>query len=128
MHIQRSSLYFSQPLNHSQLTNLHLWIYLVQKAPRSERYAAGPLPHRNLGKYICRAMELEFEPYLSLSPVVMPSLLATTGAKADLSLYREFTPLLIPVFIYSQYSQCKSNRRRIYGTWRGARRIGGPSF
>lgn len=61
---------------------------------------------------VCQAMELEFEPYLS--PVVMPSLLATTGAKADLSLYREFTPLPIPVFIYSQ---CKSNRRRIYGTW-----------
>lgn len=33
---------------------------------------------------VCQAMGYEFEPYL---PVVMPSLLATAGAKADLSLY-----------------------------------------
>lgn len=45
----------------------------------------------------------EFDPYL---PVVMPSLLATAGAKADLSLYREFIPLFILAFIYSRYN-CK---------------------
>ena len=45
---------------------------------------------------VCQAMGQEFEPYL---PVVMPSLLATAGAKADLSLYgkrllfRQFTCL-----------------------------------
>ena len=45
----------------------------------------------NLGHYliatwakVCQAMGQEFEPYL---PVVMPSLLATATAKADLSLY-----------------------------------------
>ncbi|KDR69484.1 hypothetical protein GALMADRAFT_128597 [Galerina marginata CBS 339.88] len=33
---------------------------------------------------VCQAMGVEFEPFL---PIVMPSLLATAGAKADLSLY-----------------------------------------
>jgi len=33
---------------------------------------------------VCQAMGPEFEPYL---PVVMPSLLATASAKADLSVY-----------------------------------------
>jgi hypothetical protein len=40
---------------------------------------------------VCQAMGPEFERYL---PVVMPSLLATAGAKADLSLYRAFILLL----------------------------------
>ncbi|PPQ86212.1 hypothetical protein CVT25_006892 [Psilocybe cyanescens] len=35
---------------------------------------------------VCQALGPEFEPYL---PVVMPSLLATAGAKADLSVYNE---------------------------------------
>ena len=46
----------------------------------------------------------KFESYLL---VVMPPLLATAGAKADLSLYRAFTPLPILAFAFSQY---KSNR------------------
>jgi len=48
-------------------------------------------------------MTPEFKPYL---PVVMPLLLATAGAKAALSLYCEFIPLLILAFIHLQY---KSN-------------------
>jgi hypothetical protein len=40
----------------------------------------------------------EFEPYL---PVVMPSLLATAGAKADLSLYRALYSTTSLLFIYS---------------------------
>lgn len=40
----------------------------------------------------------QLEPYL---PVMMPSLLATAGAKANLSLYREFIPLPILMFIHS---------------------------
>jgi len=35
---------------------------------------------------VCQAMGHDFEPYL---PVVMPTLLATASAKADLSLYGE---------------------------------------
>ncbi len=41
---------------------------------------------------VCQAMGHDFEPYL---PVVMPSLLATASAKADLSLYGE---ILFPSF------------------------------
>ena len=40
---------------------------------------------------VCQAKGPEFECYLS---VVMPSLLTTSGAKVDLSIYRAFTPLL----------------------------------
>lgn len=76
------------------------------------RYADSPPDPNNtqLGYYliatwakVCQAMGPEFDPYL---PVVMPSLLATAGAKADLSLYREFIPLFILAFIYSRYN-CK---------------------
>lgn len=35
---------------------------------------------------VCQAMGPEFEPYL---PVVMPTLLATASAKADISVYGE---------------------------------------
>jgi hypothetical protein len=52
---------------------------------------------------VCQAMTPEFKPYL---PVVMPSLLTTADAKAALSLYCEFIPLLILAFIHLQY---KSN-------------------
>ena len=48
---------------------------------------------------VCQAMGQEFEPYL---PVVMPSLLATAGAKADLSLYGKH--LLFRQFSYLSHS------------------------
>jgi len=45
---------------------------------------------------VCQATGPEFKPYL---PVVMPLLLATAGAKADLLLYREFISQSILAFI-----------------------------
>ena len=41
---------------------------------------------------VCQAMGPEFEPYL---PVVMPSLLLTASAKADLSVYGTFMEFYI---------------------------------
>ena len=85
MHIQRLSLYFSRPLTNYQTFTC------------GSIYAESP-PDPNdaqLGHYLIatwakvyQAMGPEFERYLQ---VVMPSLLATAGAKADLSLYRAFT-------------------------------------
>jgi hypothetical protein len=48
---------------------------------------------------ICQAMGVEFEPYL---PVVMPDLLATASAKADVSVYGVFD-LMISFWI--RYSE-----------------------
>ena len=47
---------------------------------------------------VCQAMGPEFEPYL---PVVMPSLLDTANAKADLSVYGRFF-----FFVFEKYQLC----------------------
>lgn len=49
---------------------------------------------------VCQALGEEFEPYL---PVVMPQLLATAAAKADISIYGAFiflallSPIIVPI-------------------------------
>jgi hypothetical protein len=83
MHIQRLSLDFSPSINEPP----HLCIY-IESPPDPNDTQLGHYLIATWAK-VCQAMGPEFEPYL---PVVMPSLLATAGAKADLSLYRAFTP------------------------------------
>jgi len=43
---------------------------------------------------ICQAMGVEFEPYL---PVVMPDLLTTASAKADVSVYGQYFDIIDPL-------------------------------
>jgi hypothetical protein len=69
-------------------TNPHLCIYAESPPDPNDTQ----LGHYLIATWekVCQVMGPEFEPYLS---VVMPSLLATAGAKADLLPYRAFTPV-----------------------------------
>ena len=98
MHIQRLSLYSSCLLANQQ--TLTCGFIYTESPPDPNDTQLGHYLIATWAK-VCQAMGPEFERYLS---VVMPSLLATAGAKADLSLYRVFTPLVYQVLFIDSHS------------------------
>lgn len=50
---------------------------------------------------VCQAMGEEFEPYL---PVVMPSLLTTASAKADISVYGKPFLMLVLSIVFQRHT------------------------